>query len=171
MDQLIFQYIHNLSGHYLLLDLFGIFLAQYLPYLMSVVLIVLIVKKKEKAKRLYFLFLVILSLLAGRGLVVETIRFFYPKLRPFVVLNFNPLITGLSSAAFPSGHAVLVFVLAAAAFFVSRQWFPYFLGGAVLTSLARVYVGVHWPTDVLAGALLGTAIVLILQKLLPKLKL
>lgn len=131
---------------------------------------VLIFTNRHKITRFYIIFLSALSLLIARGLITEIIRFFYPRLRPFLVLNFQALITHPGSAAFPSGHAVTFFVLATIVFFVNKKWFYYFLGGAVINALARVYVGVHWPADILAGAVLGVLTVIILQKFLPKVK-
>jgi undecaprenyl-diphosphatase len=121
-------------------------------------------------RRFYFIFLSALSLLVARGLITEIIRFFYPRPRPFLELNFQALIAHPGSAAFPSGHAVTFFVLAAVVFFMNKKYFYYFLGGAILNALARVAVGVHWPTDVLTGAFIGLVTVAALYKFLPKVK-
>ena len=168
MDGLIFQYIHNLAGKFILLDLPVIFLAQYLPYLLGGAFVALIFANKHWPRRLYFIFLSALSLLMARGVVTEVIRFFYFRPRPFLVLNFQALINQPTSAAFPSGHAVVFFILAAVIFFMNKKWFYYFLAGAILNSLARVYVGVHWPADVLAGAILGVLTVLFFERFLAK---
>ncbi len=62
-----------------------------------------------------------------------------------------------TSASFPSGHASFAF----AYFVVLSAEFParrrYFLGFAALIALSRLYLGQHYPADVLAGALLGLA--------------
>jgi membrane-associated phospholipid phosphatase len=58
--------------------------------------------------------------------------------------------------SFPSGHATTGFALCFTAGFLMPRSFPAMLGLAVLIGLSRVVLGVHYPTDVLAGALVGT---------------
>jgi undecaprenyl-diphosphatase len=68
--------------------------------------------------------------------------------------------TGLDGwSSFPSDHAVLFFALATGVFLVSRRagWFLYFYA-AFLICLPRIFLGFHYPTDVLAGALFGSAL-------------
>ncbi len=62
-------------------------------------------------------------------------------------------------SAFPSDHAVLFFVLATGLLFVSRRvGVVALLYAAVVICLPRLYLGLHWPTDILAGAALGIGI-------------
>ena len=168
MDQALFNLIHNLSGRFWPLDWVMIFFAQYLPYLLCALFVYLVFASAKSSARFYFLLLSALSLLIARGLVTETMRFFYPRLRPFIVLNFEPLIAPISSASFPSGHAVIFFALALLAFYVNKKWFWYFGAGALAIGLARIYVGVHWPSDILAGALLAGLVVMVTRRLLPR---
>jgi membrane-associated phospholipid phosphatase len=58
--------------------------------------------------------------------------------------------------SFPSGHATTGFALCFTAGFLMPRWFPAMLGLAVLIGLSRIVLGVHYPTDVLAGAVVGT---------------
>lgn len=60
--------------------------------------------------------------------------------------------------SFPSGHAAGSFALATmtALFWPRRRWLPFL--GASLVAFSRVYLGLHYPTDVLAGAALGMAV-------------
>jgi glycosyltransferase 2 family protein len=65
----------------------------------------------------------------------------------------------ISGFGFPSGHTTMAFALAATvAPTLPRPWrpLPWVLAAAV--GLARLYVGVHWPADVVGGAALGTAV-------------
>jgi undecaprenyl-diphosphatase len=64
-----------------------------------------------------------------------------------------------SGFGFPSGHTTLAFALAAVLTTVlprRLRWLPWVLAAAV--GVARMYVGVHWPMDVVGGAALGIAI-------------
>ena len=67
--------------------------------------------------------------------------------------------------SFPSGHATVSFACATTlALAVPRLAVPLY-ALAVLISFSRVYVGVHYPLDVLAGAVLGVGIAIALRKL------
>jgi hypothetical protein len=61
-------------------------------------------------------------------------------------------------SSFPSDHAVLLFFLAAGLWMVSRRLGALAIGYAFLISLPRIYLGIHYPTDILAGALLGVGV-------------
>lgn len=60
--------------------------------------------------------------------------------------------------SFPSSHAVNNFAVASLFSFVYKKWAWAFLGWASLVALSRVAVGVHYPSDILGGAVIGTAI-------------
>ena len=85
-----------------------------------------------------------------------------PRTRPHA-----DVLVGLPhSHSFPSGHATSSFACATViAAFVPRASVPIFLL-ASLVAWSRVYVGVHYPVDVLAGALLGVALGLSLLRVL-----
>lgn len=83
--------------------------------------------------------------------------------RPFEALpNVLLLIPHGADAGFPSDHAVMAGALAAGLFFAWRLlgWVTTFF--ALLLAFARVYVGVHYPQDVLAGLALGAVVVVLI---------
>jgi len=67
-------------------------------------------------------------------------------------------------SSFPSDTATLVFAIAAGFWLASRWWGIVFGVFAICTSLARVYLGIHYPSDILVGALLGTGTGLALNR-------
>ncbi len=77
----------------------------------------------------------------------------------------EPLVRLPVTHSFPSGHATVSFACATVlALAVPRLWAPLY-ALAVLISFSRVYVGVHFPLDVLAGAVLGVLIAIALRML------
>lgn len=80
------------------------------------------------------------------------------RIRPFAVSGAALLVPPPLDASFPSGHTAAsfaaVFALRASG---SRLWRPA-LALAVVIALSRLYLYVHWPSDVLAGAVLGAAL-------------
>lgn len=58
--------------------------------------------------------------------------------------------------SFPSGHTTTAFALCFVVAFLSPRWYPAMLVLAVLIALSRIVVGAHYPTDLLAGAVVGT---------------
>ena len=105
----------------------------------------------------------LVALLAGRLLahyLPFRIRPMYePQLRSLYPASLPPELVPRTWSAFPSDHAMLWGAIAAAIFVASRAAGIYaFLHAAVLIGLPRIYLGLHYPTDVLAGGALGIAI-------------
>ncbi|MDH6113389.1 membrane-associated phospholipid phosphatase [Kitasatospora sp. MAP12-15] len=66
--------------------------------------------------------------------------------------------------SFPSNHSVIAFAAAVALWFVSRRIGRIALVAAVLMAVSRVWIGVHYPHDVVVGALVGTLVALPLAR-------
>lgn len=95
------------------------------------------------------------------GLLVTniTIKPLVSRARPWVVIEgFAALVAEHDPNSFPSGHTCSAFAFGVALCAVLPQkWAKAAaLSAAVLMGLSRLYVGVHFPSDVLAGALIGT---------------
>ena len=163
----IFNFIHNFSGQFGILDLIGVFFAKYLAYLLVLVAIILFFKQKGWKSRFYFFSLASLSLILSRGIITEIFRYFYRHPRPFDALGFSPLIPE-SGNSFPSGHMTFFFALALVVFYIDKKWGWRFLSLSAVMGLARIYVGVHWPADILGGAIIGLLCAWFAYTVLPK---
>ena len=79
--------------------------------------------------------------------------------RPFNAFSqIVPLVPPPGKYSFPSGHTAAAFSSMVTFFFTQRKYAICGLVIALLMGISRIYVGVHYPTDVFFGALLGTAV-------------
>lgn len=104
----------------------------------------------------------LVATLAISGLLGQAIKHVVGRARPRYLTSegpfaFHAFSFKASYASFPSGHATTMFAMAIALGFLlpGRRWG--LLAFAFLIALSRVFVGAHYPTDVLGGALLGAA--------------
>jgi undecaprenyl-diphosphatase len=84
---------------------------------------------------------------------------YYFRLRPFDNLpasSINMLFYEPTDSSFPSNLAAVLFAIAVGVYIKNRKYGAWLLVLAVLASFGRVYIGVHYPLDVLGGAALGT---------------
>ena len=162
-----FQFINGFANHSALLDWFVVVIAEYIPYIACIVAIVLWSKIPAWRERVRLSIVMAFSLLLGRGLIFEIIRFFYNRPRPFVALQFIPLFTE-TSYAFPSSHAIVLTTLACVVFMMSKRWGIIFFLFAIINAIARIYSGVHWPTDCIGGIIIALVSVFIAAKVFSK---
>ena len=100
------------------------------------------------------------AMLIGLIVVNFTIKPLVARDRPWLVIeNFVNLVPEKDPNSFPSGHtnAAFAFAIGICATKDSRRWMKITaVCMAVVMGLSRLYVGVHFPSDVLAGAVIGS---------------
>ena len=93
------------------------------------------------------------------SLVTDQLKQLFDRPRPPYGEDSIPSLVDIpTSASFPSGHASTSFAAAVALAVLVPKWRVPALGLAALVAFSRVYLGVHYTLDVLAGALLGAVI-------------
>jgi len=130
------------------------------------VIISLFVARKKELRTPAILLLVGFVLSAASASVLKT---WIMRPRPFMVLPGVRVLTNSNGPSFPSGHSVNIFMLVAVitASFKNRKFLLLYIV-AFGTALSRVYLGVHFPSDCLGGAIIGIIIAYLMIKLLNK---
>lgn len=165
LNEELFLWIFNLAHQNIWLDRLLIFTAQYLPYILFLSALVLIFSEPGWKRRIFFASHLVLVIVVARGIIVEALNYFYPTLRPFEVLEIQPLFKVVGSS-FPSSHATIFFGLTAVIFYLNRKWGWWYFLLVTINALARVAVGVHWPLDIAVGALIGVLSAVMVYQLL-----
>ena len=167
-DLTIFNFIHIPAGKWFLLDWLVIFFAIYVAYLLCAFLVVLLFNEKDRKKRAYAFAWVVLAMIVSRGIIAQAIHFFYQRTRPFVALEIEPVFNHTATAAFPSGHMALLATLILPVWYLNKKWGWIYLCSVIAVGAARVYGAVHWPTDIIAGIILGVGVSYIVKHFLFK---
>ncbi|MBI3232114.1 MAG: phosphatase PAP2 family protein [Candidatus Doudnabacteria bacterium] len=150
-----FLWFNGWAGKWAGLDWLTVFLGHWLPYLiaLSLVLAWFMASPQDKARKA--LFGAFIAFVLARLVLVEVIRKFLPRDRPFLSFSVAQLIAKGAERSFPSGHAAALFAIAATVYFYNKKLGTWLFAAAILVSLARVVGGVHYPSDILVGALVG----------------
>ena len=97
------------------------------------------------------------SLVAGNFLV-QLLKKKINRERPYLaILNVNTFNKLWKDHSFPSGHTAAAFEVAVSMSFGYPNLYLLFIGLATMVGVSRIYVGMHYPTDVLIGAALGSS--------------
>jgi len=156
MDVYLFQKINYFALKWLWLDTAGIFFAQYFEYVLVFCLLIFLIVNFRKYWKMFVR--AIISAVLARFVIVELIRWLWQRPRPFP--NGVP--------AFPSGHAAFYFALSTIVFLYNKKAGILFYIASFLICLGRVFIGLHWPSDILVGAGIGLLAGCLIYKLSQK---
>lgn len=104
----------------------------------------------------------IITLLVSMA-IVAILKYTIAEPRPFVVLDNVNLLQSVSSYSFPSAHSATAF---AGSIILGKKYgyiYP-LISFACLVAFSRIYVGVHYPIDIIFGAIIGITCALIFLK-------
>jgi len=150
MNEKLFFIINHLAGKNHILDLLAISLAKGMPYFFILVEVYLYFISKHKKEALFAFYSVIIALL-----VSFLISLVYVHNRPFMDNLGVALIHHKADTSFPSDHTTFLFAIAWSFMFFRVRFWSLFLILALFGGLARIYVGVHYPFDILGGIVIG----------------
>ena len=153
-DYSFFQRLNGFAGASAIADAIIIFCATYLIFFLVGGTLVMVWRTRHYERVLRVLH-ILGSMALGEALVFGS-HFLYNRPRPFDMFDLpNQLLYHSAGNAFPSGHATVAFAIATAVFLWNRTWGSVLYAAALVVGISRIIGGVHWPTDILAGALVG----------------
>jgi undecaprenyl-diphosphatase len=164
LDKSVF-YFFNHSLHNSVLDVVMVFLTRtdtlHFRIFYGVVWLALIVKGGPRGRIVALLMIPVI--VASDQLSSSVIKHLVARMRPcFTLPDVKLLVPCGSGLSFPSSHAVNNFAGATLFSFYYRRWTWAFISYASLVALSRPYVGVHYPSDALGGAVIGTFVCLVI---------
>lgn len=158
-DIQIFYFLNEAVGKSPLLDGIIVFCASYLAYLLVAVFLGLVFFS-QYSKRDKWMILIVAgtATIIARFGIAELIRYFYHRPRPFAELpDVHALFTD-PAWSFPSGHATFFFALSTVVYLYNKKWGIWFFIATLFITVGRVISGVHYPSDIIGGAVIGIVV-------------
>lgn len=169
LDSAIFHALNGLAGRWPIVDaLARLVVNDYLaPTALALMLIWMWFRERSTRERQNDTSAVLNAIVAQflANVILKSVNLLYFRPRPF---DSDPAVNLLFyrpwDSSFPSNPATFAFAMATAIYLGDRRLGRWALGVAGLWVLARVFCGVHYPSDVLAGALLGSTVAYLLSR-------
>ena len=114
--------------------------------------------------------LLLFSLAANALICNQILKPLVGRTRPYDLLGYTTLIPPVGDPSFPSGHTSASFAAATALYAMDKRWGIAAYGFAALMGFSRLYLGVHFPTDVIVGAGVGVGMAKAVQYFFCKIK-
>ena len=174
MNNSIFFFLYNFAHKSILVDYLIIFTADILPYLVILAAIIFmlahhdVLKSKDPMKafiKKWREILLVFFSSATAWFLSYVLKYAFHTSRPFVVFSNVHSLVSEYDYAFPSGHATSFMALAISIFLIHKRAGYVFITFAILIGIARIMAGVHFPSDVLGGWVLGVIVGFIINKL------
>ncbi|WP_025149523.1 undecaprenyl-diphosphatase [Bacillus sp. H1a] len=161
-----FRAINDLGKQYSSLNSTMVFLAEYMVYFLGLIIMVYWFTQSRKNKMM-----IIQAMVAfvTAEIIGKLVRHLHLNYQPFAVLpNVNKLVDHAVDNSFPSDHTILFFSICFSFWLVRKKTGWLWLVLAFCVAISRIWVGVHYPFDVVTGALIGIISALFSYWLTPK---
>ncbi len=152
LDYSVFRAVNGWAGKSAALDALMVGCAKYLPVVFALALIALWLSWRPRNQWAALLAGISAFVALGLGQLIGKAM---PRPRPYLSHTVHQLIPPSLDTSFPSDHATLGFAVAVLVWRYNRRAGAALLVLAVVLAFARVFVGAHYPADVLGGAVLG----------------
>ena len=170
VDETLFLWINGLAGKFPILDEFLKGTANDYFFIVSACLVLLAlwfgtreIHQREENQKAVIGASISLGIATG---IVRIFNLFYVSPRPSTQLPTNLLFYQPTDPSFPSQSTAVIFAIAVAILLADRKAGAFLLFLAFLHGFSRIYVGVHYPSDILGGAAIGAATAFLIFRLI-----
>jgi undecaprenyl-diphosphatase len=154
MDLKLFQLINILSGRYSTADKLMILISNRIRYVYLFIIVVMLFKNRFNKKIAIETSLSVAVSFAAQFFI----HLFYFKPRPFMNRRVGILIPSKMDSSFPSKHTMLAFTASTTVLMFHRTLGTIMMWMSALTGLSRIWVGHHYPSDIIGSVFLGSLI-------------
>ncbi len=143
-------------------------LGAYAVYLVAAALGFLVFRFIRTEESVWRFSLFAFACVAGASIAVSMLKIGFGRSRPSALFDggvheFVGFTLASGWESFPSGHATVIAAVATALALIVPRLTPLFVGAALVVAAGRVVIGVHYPSDAIAGLLLGAMCTLFLK--------
>jgi membrane-associated phospholipid phosphatase len=157
IDHAVFQFINQTLANPVTDFIMPLVTADLNLKIFYALCLLLILWKGDKRLRVAIIFSIIVVALTDQ-VVSSLLKPLFARPRPCHDMTVHLLVNCGKGFSLPSSHAANLFGQAFFFYQVKRSYSKYLIPLAILVALSRVFVGVHYPFDILAGAAIGTLI-------------
>jgi undecaprenyl-diphosphatase len=169
MNDTLLLFINGFAGHSSLLDTLMIFIARDLVYIIFAITLAcvgVLLYKDERKPVVYFFVTLVVSFL-----LLQLMSLLNVDHRPFMDHHLTQLVSHAPGKSFPSDHTTVSTAIAVGILFFTRfkKTGALLLLGAMAIGFARIYVGIHYPADILGGlftGILGGVVVYVAKRII-----
>lgn len=159
MDYYIFQQLNNLAGQYKLVADLTVFFGRYFQYFLVGGVCLYLAARNPAFRDFRKIALALLAAVISRFGFASGLRQLYFRPRPFVSHQVYQLIPqDFLKGSFPSGHMAFLFAFGMFLYMSNKRVGQIVFGGGILIGIARIFGGVHYPSDILGGIILGVLV-------------
>ena len=158
VDRSVFLFFNKILSNLVFDTIFPI-ITEPRNWLIVAVIAMILFIFKEKKKALGVIAIVLIAAALSDLVAYRVLKPLFGRFRPchpeFYIEGGRFLLGMKSSFSFPSNHAMNMFTAATVLSYFYQKYSCYFFGFAALIGFSRIYVGVHYPIDIIGGAVFG----------------